>query len=223
MVLSQASVSLAGARLRGRLLALAAFRSPSRLAAACLLLLVVGVAVVVPQLPSFDPYTQRLGDRTLGPLAVDRRGELHLLGTDVLGRDLLSRVALAGRTSLAIAGSAVLVSLVVGSMLGLVAGYAGGRVENLILGLADIQLSVPRVLLLIAVVAVVGPSLVNLALILGLTSWVAYARVIRAQVLSLRGARVCHRRPGTRRLPRPDCAPPHSAQCLRAGADPCGN
>ncbi len=151
-----------------------------------LLLVIVLGSVVIPLLPSGDPYTQELAARAKPPLYVGRSGQTHLLGTDSLGRDLLSRLALAGRISLLLAGSAVAVSTVIGTALGLTAGYVGGRVENAIMALADIQLSIPRILLVIGVVAVVGPSLTNLALTLGVTSWVGYARVVRAETLSLR-------------------------------------
>ncbi len=165
---------------------LSLFRPLSRVVAAVLLACVVLAAAVVPSLPSSDPFSQNLSARVRPPFYVDDDGTMHLLGTDVLGRDLLSRLTLAGRYSLLIAGSAVSLSLIVGTLLGLVAGYIRGWLSMVIMSLADIQLAVPRVLLLIAVVAVVGSSLPNLIVVLGLTSWVPYARVIRAQVLSLR-------------------------------------
>ena len=114
------------------------------------------------------------------------RGDFYLLGTDTLGRDMLDRLALAGQVSVLIGLSAVMVSLFIGVTLGLIAGYFRGPVENVIMGLADLQLSIPRVLLLIAVTAIIGPSVTNLALLLGLTSWVAYGRVARGMTLSLR-------------------------------------
>ena len=160
--------------------------SVSATLAAGFLLLIVLTSLIYPLLPASDPYTQDLLGRTKPPLYVGRTGVLHLLGTDSLGRDLLSRVTLAGRTSLLLASSAVIVSLIIGTALGLLAGYAGGKIDNLLMTLADIQLSIPRILLVIAVVAVVGPSLTNLALVLGVTSWVGYARLMRAQALSYR-------------------------------------
>jgi peptide/nickel transport system permease protein len=160
--------------------------SASTTLATALLAVVVLGSLVVPLLPWIDAYTQHLADRTQPPMSVFGTSQMHVLGTDALGRDLLGRLALAGRTSLLLALSAVAVSLAIGTTLGLLAGYAGGATDNLIMGLADIQLSVPRILLLIAVVAVVGPSLINLALVLGFTSWVGYARLIRAQTLTLR-------------------------------------
>ena len=111
---------------------------------------------------------------------------MYLLGSDALGRDALSRLALAGRISLFIGLSAVLLSLVVGVFVGLIAGFFRGWIENVIMGIADLQLSIPRVLLLIAVAAILGTGVLKLAIVLGLTSWVVYGRVARAMALSLR-------------------------------------
>jgi len=140
----------------------------------------------VPWLSSYAPYKQDLASSLLLPFERLESGQLSLLGTDSLGRDILSRMALAGRVSLFIGLSAVAVSLVVGVVLGLLAGYFRGWTETMIMGLADLQLSIPRVLLLIAVAAMLGSTVVNLTILLGLTSWVAYGRVARAMSLSLR-------------------------------------
>ena len=111
---------------------------------------------------------------------------MYVLGTDTLGRDMLSRLALAGP---GVAVHRIFRSHhqpVVGVGLGLVAGFFRGWVENVIMGIADLQLSIPRVLLLIAVTAILGTGVFKLAMLLGLTSWVAYGRVARAMALSLR-------------------------------------
>jgi len=152
------------------------------------LVLLTGVALlvaVVPLLPGYDAYTQDLGGSLLYPFEV-LEGKLSILGTDKLGRDVLSRIALAGQVSIVIGLSAVTISMFLGVMLGLIAGYFRGWTESLIMGLADLQLSIPRVLLLIAVTAIVGSTVFNLTLLLGLTSWVAYGRVARAMSLTLR-------------------------------------
>lgn len=151
-----------------------------------LLALVAVLVAIIPLLPGYDPYSQNLGGSLLPPGASSFDGRFYLLGTDTLGRDMLSRLALAGQVSALIGLGAVAVSLVVGVTLGLIAGYFRGPVEALIMGLADLQLSIPRVLLLIAVTAIIGPSVVSLAIILGLSSWVAYGRVARGMALSLR-------------------------------------
>jgi peptide/nickel transport system permease protein len=162
------------------------FRKGAGLTALMLLGMTFILIAIVPLLPFSDAYTQNLGD---GLLPVGGRGfddQLYLLGTDTLGRDLLSRLALAGQVSFMIAIVAVAMSLTIGAVLGLVAGFFGGWTESLIMGIADLQLSIPRILLLIAVSAVVGPSVFLLAIMLGLTSWVSYGRVTRAMVLSLK-------------------------------------
>jgi peptide/nickel transport system permease protein len=153
------------------------------------LLLLFGVfilVVAVPFLPNYDPYSQNLASGLLPPGGLSLEGRIYLLGSDTLGRDVLSRLALAGRISLFIGFSAVLMSLVIGVFLGLVAGFFRGWTENIIMGVADLQLSIPRVLLLIAVAAILGSSVFKLAILLGLTSWVVYGRVARAMALSLR-------------------------------------
>ncbi|ODT82424.1 ABC transporter permease [Devosia sp.] len=160
--------------------------SLSQAVAITLLALVAVLVVVVPMLPGYAPYHQDLGAALLPIGGTSFDGRFFLLGTDTLGRDMLSRLALAGQVSTLIGLGAVAVSLVLGVVLGLVAGYFRGPVEVFIMGLADLQLSIPRVLLLIAVTAIVGPSVVNLAIILGLSSWVAYGRVARGMTLSLR-------------------------------------
>lgn len=157
----------------------------SMVVAGGMLAAVVLLVVLVPFLPGFDPYTQDVSRGLLTPMQ-RAGGDLFPLGTDTLGRDLLSRLALAGRISILIGLAAVVISLLIGVVLGLVAGYFRGPAENLIMGLADLQLSIPRVLLLIAVVAVIGPSALNLTLLLAFTSWVAYGRVARAMALTLR-------------------------------------
>ena len=153
------------------------------------LLLLFGILVlvaVVPLLTGYDPYSQDLASGLLPPGELSPEGRTYLLGSDALGRDVLSRLALAGRISLFIGFSAVLLSLVVGVFFGLIAGFFRGWIENVIMGIADLQLSIPRVLLLIAVAAILGTGVFKLAILLGLTSWVVYGRVSRAMALSLR-------------------------------------
>jgi peptide/nickel transport system permease protein len=154
--------------------------------ATAMLVAVFLLITIVPWLPGYDPYTQDLASSLLPPFDRLDNGQLSIFGTDKLGRDILSRVALAGRVSLFIGLSAVAVSMVVGVVLGLVAGYFRGWTETIIMGFADLQLSIPRVLLLIAVTAILGSTVFNLTILLGLTSWVAYGRVARALSLSLR-------------------------------------
>jgi peptide/nickel transport system permease protein len=160
--------------------------STSTIVAIVFLLGVLVLVAGVPFLPGYDPYTQDLAASLLPPGGSDLKGVVRLLGTDTLGRDMVSRLSLAGRLSLFIAIVAVLTSMVIGVALGLIAGFFRGWTENVIMGIADLQLSIPRVMLLIAVTAIIGQSVTNLALLLGITSWVAYGRVARAMALTLR-------------------------------------
>jgi peptide/nickel transport system permease protein len=148
--------------------------------------LMLAFMVIMPFTPLYDPYGQNLagGLVPVGERSFD--GRLYVLGSDTLGRDILSRLALAGQVSTLIGLGAVSISLVTGVFLGLIAGFFRGPLEAFIMGLADLQLSIPRILLIIAVTAIVGPSVTNLALLLGITSWVAYGRIARGMTLSLR-------------------------------------
>lgn len=160
-------------------------RASAIVLASFFLLCLIVLIGVVPFLPGYDPYAQDIMSSLLPPLS-EEMGRTYLLGTDFLGRDLLSRLALAGQVSLMIAVGAVAISLVLGTVLGLMAGYFRGWVESVIMGVADVQLAIPKVLLLIAVSALFGANLWQLIIIIGLSGWVVYARVARAIALSLR-------------------------------------
>jgi peptide/nickel transport system permease protein len=154
-------------------------RQPGRLLAVCLLALVTFVA-------PYDPNAQDITLKNRPPMLSPGGSAAHVLGTDQLGRDLFSRLTFGSRVTMAIGLSAVLVAVVVGSLAGLIAGYAGGWSDNLVMRLADIQFAFPSILLAIAVIGVLGVGMGNLIIVLALTGWVQYARVMRAQVLSLR-------------------------------------
>lgn len=160
------------------------FPAPAAVGAAMLVSMLLFI-VVVPMLPGYDPYRQDLAAGLARPFE-SMAGLAFPLGSDALGRDLLSRLSLASRVSFAIGASAVAISLVTGLGLGLVAGYFRGPVEMVVMGIADLQLAVPRVLLMIAVSAILGPSVTVLTILLGLTSWVSYGRVARSMALTLR-------------------------------------
>jgi len=149
-------------------------------------LLVAAVAVAAPWLAPHDPIRQSLRARLAGPTLEAADGKAHLLGTDHLGRDVLSRVIHGARVSLLVGFAAVLVGGAIGSVLGIVAGFRGGWADSVIMTLADAQLAFPFILLAIGIIAVLGPSFPTLVVVIGLSGWVAYARILRSQVLSLR-------------------------------------
>jgi peptide/nickel transport system permease protein len=149
--------------------------------------IVVVTAVAAPLLSPFDPIEQDLGDlRLKAPGFRDATGRVHPLGTDHLGRDLLARVIYGARPALMVGFAAVVISGLLGMAAGLVSGYFGGRVDDALMRLADIQLAFPFILLAIAVIGVLGPSLTTIIAVIGVSSWVVYARIVRSAVLSLR-------------------------------------
>lgn len=148
--------------------------------------LLVAVAVAAPVLAPHNPERGSLRARLKGPTLQGPDGRAHVLGTDQLGRDVLSRIIYGTRVSLTIGFAAVAVGGIVGGSLGLVAGFRGGWVDEVIMTVADAQLAFPFILLAIGIIAVLGPSFPNLIIVVGLSGWVTYARVLRSQVLSLR-------------------------------------
>ena len=146
----------------------------------------VVVAAFAPALAPSDPVKNRLLDRLTPPMWAQGGSPRHPLGTDTLGRDVLSRLLHGARISLTVGLAAVLVAGVVGVGLGLVAGYRGGWADDLLMRLGDIQLAFPVLLLGVAVIAVLGASLINMILVLGASGWVTYARIARGETLSLK-------------------------------------
>jgi peptide/nickel transport system permease protein len=149
-------------------------------AGALLVVVIIGGAIVAPWLLPFDPATQQLALRLEGPSA------RHWFGLDELGRDIFSRVLLGARVSLFVGVVVVGVSALLGMAIGSVAGYFGGRIDQAISRLMDVLLAFPGLLLAIALVAVLGPSLGNVVLALTVIGWVGYARLVRGQVLRAR-------------------------------------
>jgi peptide/nickel transport system permease protein len=150
------------------------------------LLLMGGAALAAPQIAPWDPGRQMLIKR-LRPPAWQARGlREHPLGTDHLGRDILSRILHGGRISLGVGLSAVTLSGLIGVTLGLLAGFHGGRTDALIMRVVDVFLAIPYILLAMGVVFALGPSLLNVILVMAVTRWVQFARIVRADVLSIR-------------------------------------
>jgi peptide/nickel transport system permease protein len=156
------------------------------LVAAAAMLLIVGISAAAPWISPYSPVEVDIRHRLAPPAWMDRGTPDHVLGTDQIGRDLLSRMMYGGRVSLVIGVAAVLVSSTIGVLLGLAAGYFGPRVDWTIMTLVNVMLTFPFVLLALAVIAVLGPSLVNMVIVLGVADWPLYARVIRAETMALR-------------------------------------
>ncbi len=157
----------------------------ARLGVAFVVLLATAGAAA-PWLAPHDPVRQSLRSRLGAPTLATPDGKSHVLGTDHLGRDVLSRVIYGARVSLVIGLAAVIVGGVVGSGLGILAGYRAGWTDSAIMTVADAQLAFPFILLAIGIIAVLGPSFPTLIVVIGLSGWVSYARILRSQVLVLR-------------------------------------
>ncbi|ESQ01131.1 oligopeptide ABC transporter integral membrane protein [Streptomyces sp. GBA 94-10 4N24] len=155
------------------------------LALAVLALLLVA-ALFAPLIAPYDPNAQDLLIRLRPPVWQDGGTGTHLLGTDQLGRDMLSRVIHGARVSLLVGAGAALLAGVIGTAVGLAAGYFGGWADRALMRLADVQLAFPSLLLALAVVGFLGSGLWLVVLVLGFTGWVSYARVVRSEVMSLR-------------------------------------
>ena len=142
--------------------------------------LIVVAAIVGPWVIPYDPTTQQLSERLVGPSAA------HWLGLDELGRDVLARLLLGARISITVGLVVVTTSATIGTIVGAFIGYAGGWVDEIVGRVMDVLLAFPGILLAIALVAVLGPSLVNVVVALASIGWVGYARLVRGQVLKIR-------------------------------------
>ena len=160
--------------------------NPAALAGTLILLVVVGAAIAAPWVAPHDPAKQSLLRRFTPPVWQPGGTAAYPLGTDQVGRDVLSRIVHGARISLLVGVSAVLVSLTLGVTAGLTSGFLGGKVDTVIGTIVDVTLSFPQILLALAFVAALGPSLLTIVVVLGLTGWERYTRVVRAEVMALR-------------------------------------
>ncbi|SEQ40274.1 peptide/nickel transport system permease protein [Devosia sp. YR412] len=157
------------------------------LVALFILLGVLFAAIFGPAIAPLDPNRQNIMLRLADPLtAGGRNNAMFYLGTDGLGRDVLSRLLYGARISLMVGVFAIMVGGTIGVVAGLVAGYFGGWIDDVIMRLGDIQLAFPFILLAIMFLVILGPGVFNIILVLGVGQWVTYARIVRAQTLSLR-------------------------------------
>lgn len=177
MGLEKPVVSLKAAR---RALAAVGKRHPLVFGGAVLVALLVVAAAGAAWIAPYDPLQQVLGDRLLPPSLH------HLMGTDQYGRDVFSRLVYGSRISLAVGMVAVTIYVLIGTTVGSVAGYYGGWLDGLLMRITDIFLCIPTFLLILMVIAFVGPSILNIMVVIGLTSWTDVARLVRGEVLSLK-------------------------------------
>lgn len=160
-------------------------RNPLVMVGGAILLLVVLASVCAPLLTASDPIRPSFGQRLKAPWGFGGTAA-RPLGADNLGRDIYARLLYGGRISLVLATSAVLLATGVGVLVGLLAGSLGGRLDDLVMRLADVQLTFPVIMLAIAIIAVVGTSPLALVGVLALSGWVLHARTVRANVLTIR-------------------------------------
>lgn len=172
--------------MKGRSFAASVVRSPRALVGLLLMVVVAGLAVAAPLVVQSPPQKQNLLSRIKPPAWLEGGSREYVLGTDQLGRDMWSRIVYGARISIVISLTAVALAALVGIALGIVAGYVGGAVEFFIMRLVDIQLSFPVLLVAIILMAVLRPSASSVIAVLVISGWATYARVVRAQALSLR-------------------------------------
>lgn len=150
------------------------------LTGAIVAVLLILSAIAAPLLTSYDYKTQDISIRLSSP---DIK---HIFGTDELGRDVFSRMLYGARISMTVGIIAVLISALIGILLGSVAGYFGGLIDNIIMRFVDIMLTIPTLFLILMLIVFLGPSIINVMIIIGLTSWTDIARLIRAEVMSVK-------------------------------------
>ena len=158
-------------------------RNPMAMLGATIVVLLLLMAAFAPWVAPYDPITQNLAERLKPPMTSG-----HLMGTDEFGRDIFSRIVWGSRVTLYIVVLVAVTAPVFGMLIGTVAGYAGGWVDQVLMRITDIFLAFPKLILALALVAVLGPGIENAVLAIALTSWPPYARVARAETLTVRNS-----------------------------------
>ncbi|MDQ0218604.1 ABC transporter permease [Peribacillus cavernae] len=162
------------------------FKSRTGVLGLFILTLVVLIALLAPFISPHDPAKVDITATLLPPSWVEGGSAEHLLGTDNMGRDLLSRIIYGSQISLLVGISSVVVAGLIGVLIGLVSGYYGGWIDNVLMRIVDAFLSIPNILFTLVILGIFGPSLITLILVIGATNWVNYARIVRSEVLSLK-------------------------------------
>jgi ABC-type dipeptide/oligopeptide/nickel transport system permease subunit len=164
-------------------------RNPNVIIGSVVILALVIIAAIAPLITPMDPIKQDIWEKYAAPRGLIVDGQLngtYVLGADELGRDVLSRLIMGTRVSLLVAFIATSISLVFGVILGALAGYVGGRLDNVIMRVMDVLLAMPGILLAIAIVATFGPNIVNVMMAIAIVRIPAMARVVRSEVLALK-------------------------------------
>jgi peptide/nickel transport system permease protein len=152
------------------------------------LVLLVLVAIFAPLLAPYPPTKTSLPHRLLPPFFIDGGSTAHLLGTDLIGRDILSRVFYGSRVSLSVSLIVIFITSSIGTILAIIAGYLGGRADTVLMRITDVSLAIPQILIALLLAVVLGPSFKTVVVALSILGWAPYARLIRGEVLKLREA-----------------------------------
>ncbi|MDA5109687.1 ABC transporter permease [Brevibacillus thermoruber] len=161
-------------------------KNPVGIIGLAMVVMITLMSIAAPLLTSHDPIDVHLEKKLQPPVWQEGGSWEHWLGTDEVGRDVWARLVYGSRISLAVGFFAVVISLVLGTALGMLAGYFRGKTDFAISTVIDIMMAFPFILLALATIAVMGPSLLNMILVLGLTDWTQYARLVRSEVINLR-------------------------------------
>ena len=161
-------------------------RNKGGLTGVIIIALVTLVAIGADLLSPYNPNAQDITKRLIGPCWTEKGSFEHILGTDNMGRDILSRLLFGSRVSLLVGFLGTLAGGFIGVILGSISGFYGGKVDSLLMRIVDVQLAFPFILLAIFIVAVLGPGLMNIIVVAAISSWVRYARLVRGEILSVK-------------------------------------
>lgn len=161
-------------------------KSKTGMAGLIIVLMITIMAIFAPYIVPHDPNFQDYTEQNNPPMWLEGGSSEYVLGTDNLGRDMLSRVIYGSRISLAVGILSVIVSGAIGMLFGLIAGYYGGIIDNILMRLVDAFLAIPAILFILAILGVIGPGTFTLIFVIGITNWVIYARLVRGEVLSIK-------------------------------------
>ncbi|GAK05083.1 dipeptide transport system permease protein DppC [Geomicrobium sp. JCM 19037] len=161
-------------------------RSKTGMVGLVITLLVTLLAIFAPLIAPYPPSEQNYTAMNVPPFWLEGGSSAHLLGTDNLGRDMLSRIIYGTQVSLLVGICSVVVAGLIGMFFGLIAGFYGGFIDNVLMRIVDAFLAIPNILFILVILGVIGPGLLTLIFVIGLTNWVIYARLVRGDVLSIK-------------------------------------